>query len=170
MRNFASYDVDIRGKSSGVLKTICKKCLPTRKNKRDRSLRVNVDTGHCHCYHCGADFYVPDEIVEREKAERVAARKRRAAAIPQHFQRPVFDASKTTLSEDTERWLVETRCIPQSVIAALRITEQEEFMPQSGKKERCICFNYFEGEQLINTKFRALPKLFKMVQGPTDSL
>ena len=38
-------------------------------------------------------------------------------------------------------------------------------MPQSGKKERCICFNYFEGEQLINTKFRALPKLFKMVQG-----
>ena len=165
MRNFASYDVDIRGKSSGVLKTICKKCLPTRKNKRDRSLRVNVDTGYCHCYHCGADFYVPDEIVEREKAERVAARKRRAAAIPQHFQRPVFDASKTTLSEDTERWLVETRCIPQSVIAALRITEQEEFMLQSGKKERCICFNYFEGEQLINTKFRALPKLFKIVQG-----
>ena len=102
---------------------------------------------------------------ERKNAERVAARKRRAAAIPQHFQRPVFDASKTTLSEDTERWLVETRCIPQSVIAALRITEQEEFMPQSGKKERCICFNYFEGEQLINTKFRALPKLFKMVQG-----
>ena len=29
MRNFANYDVDIHGKSSGVLKTICKKCLPT---------------------------------------------------------------------------------------------------------------------------------------------
>ena len=64
MRNFANYDVDIHGKSSGVLKTICKKCLPTRKNKRDRSLRVNVDTGHCHCYHCGADFYVPDDVEE----------------------------------------------------------------------------------------------------------
>ena len=61
MRNFSNYDVDIRGKSSGVLKTICKKCLPTRRNKRDRSLRVNIDTGHCHCYHCGADFYVPDD-------------------------------------------------------------------------------------------------------------
>ena len=47
MRNFANYDVDIHGKSSGVLKTICKKCLPTRKNKRDRSLRVNVDTATC---------------------------------------------------------------------------------------------------------------------------
>ena len=166
MRNFANYQVDIRHRTSGVIKTICNQCLPTRHNKRDRSLRVNIDTGHCHCYHCGADFYVPDDTEEREKAERQAARKRRAAAVvPQHFPRPVFDASKTTLSDATERWLVETRCIPQSVIAELRITEQEEFMPQFGAKERCVCFNYFEGGQLVNTKFRSGKKHFKMVQG-----
>ena len=166
MRNFANDQVDIRHRTSGVIKTICNQCLPTRHNKRDRSLRVNIDTGHCHCYHCGADFYVPDDTEEREKAERQAARKRRAAAVvPQHFQRPVFDASKTTLSDATERWLVETRCIPQSVIAELRITEQEEFMPQFGAKERCVCFNYFEGGQLVNTKFRSGKKHFKMVQG-----
>ena len=166
MRNFANYQVDIRHRTSGVIKTICNQCLPTRHNKRDRSLRVNIDTGHCHCYPCGADFYVPDDTEEREKAERQAARKRRAAAVvPQHFQRPVFDASKTTLSDATERWLVETRCIPQSVIAELRITEQEEFMPQFGAKERCVCFNYFEGGQLVNTKFRSGKKHFKMVQG-----
>lgn len=166
MRNFANYQVDIRHRTSGVIKTICNQCLPTRHNKRDRSLRVNIDTGHCHCYHCGADFYVPDDTEEREKAERQAARKRRAAAVvPQHFQRPVFDASKTTLSDATERWLVETRCIPQSVIAELCITEQEEFMPQFGAKERCVCFNYFEGGQLVNTKFRSGKKHFKMVQG-----
>ena len=166
MRNFANYQVDIRHRTSGVIKTICNQCLPTRHNKRDRSLRVNIDTGHCHCYHCGADFYVPDDTEEREKAEHQAARKRRVAAvIPQHFQRPVFDASKTTLSDATERWLVETRCIPQSVIAELRITEQEEFMPQFGAKERCVCFNYFEGGQLVNTKFRSGKKHFKMVQG-----
>ena len=166
MRNFANYQVDIRHRTSGVIKTICNQCLPTRHNKRDRSLRVNIDTGHCHCYHCGADFYVPDDTEEREKAERQAARKRRAAAVvPQHFQRPEFDASKTTLSDATERWLVETRCIPQSVIAELRITEQEEFMPQFGAKERCVCFNYFEGGQLVNTKFRSGKKHFKMVQG-----
>ena len=166
MRNFANYQVDIRHRTSGVIKTICNQCLPTRHNKRDRSLRVNIDTGHCHCYHGGADFYVPDDTEEREKAERQAARKRRAAAVvPQHFQRPVFDASKTTLSDATERWLVETRCIPQSVIAELRITEQEEFMPQFGAKERCVCFNYFEGGQLVNTKFRSGKKHFKMVQG-----
>lgn len=59
MRNFANYHVDVRRHTSGVVKTICEQCLPTRHNKRDRSLRVNIDTGHCHCYHCGADFYVP---------------------------------------------------------------------------------------------------------------
>lgn len=166
MRNFANYHVDVRRHTSGVVKTICEQCLPTRHNKRDRSLRVNIDTGHCHCYHCGADFYVPDDAEERAKAERQAARKRRAAsAVPQHFHRPVFDASKTTLSEATERWLVETRCIPQSVIAGLRITEQEEFMSQSGTKERCVCFNYFEDGKLVNTKFRSGAKNFKMVQG-----
>ena len=166
MRNFANYHVDVRRHTSGVVKTICEQCLPTRHNKRDRSLRVNIDTGHCHCYHCGADFYVPDDAEEREKAERQAARKRRAAsAVPQHFRRPVFDASKTTLSEATERWLVETCCIPQSVIAGLRITEQEEFMSQSGAKERCVCFNYFEDGKLVNTKFRSGAKNFKMVQG-----
>ena len=53
MRNFASYDVDVRRRTSGVVKTVCNKCQATRHNKRDRSLRVNVDTGHCHCYHCG---------------------------------------------------------------------------------------------------------------------
>lgn len=165
MRNFASCQVDVHHRTSGVIKTVCEKCRPTRRNKRDHSLRVNIDTGHCHCYHCGADFYVPDEEEERRKAERKAERKRQSALAPQHFRRPVFDASRTVLSEATERWLVETRCIPQSVIADLRITEQEELMPQSGQKERCVCFNYFEGEQLVNTKFRSGAKHFKMVQG-----
>ena len=72
MRNFASYDVDVRRRTSGVVKTVCNKCQATRHNKRDRSLRVNVDTGHCHCYHCGADFYVPDEAEEREKVKLAA--------------------------------------------------------------------------------------------------
>lgn len=165
MRNFADFNVDVRRRTSGVLKTVCHLCRDTRRNKTDRSLRVNIDSGHCHCYHCDADFYVPDAMEERLKAEQKAARCKRQAVVPQHFRRPVFDAAKTTLSESAERWLVETRCIPQLVIAALRIAEQEEFMPQDNKMERCICFNYFEDGQLVNIKFRSGAKHFKMVQG-----
>lgn len=163
MRDFSDYNVDTHGRRAGVVKTFCELCRPTRRDKRDRSLRVNIETGHCHCYHCGADFYVPDKAEESRKAEERA--QRRKAAVPQHFRRPVFDAARTTLSEPVERWLVQTRCIPQDVIAALRITEQEEFMPQSGTKERCVCFNYFEDGELVNTKYRSMSKHFKMEQG-----
>ena len=140
--------IDLRGKSGGVLKTKCPVCYATRHNKADRSLRVDLNTGHCHCYHCGWDVYVPDPDDDfhrrREAASREAASRGAARTVPAHFRRPVFDASKTTLSADFERWLVEQRCIPQHVIAELRLTEQEEYMPQTGQKERCLCFNYFE--------------------------
>ncbi|MFV0546274.1 MAG: DNA primase, partial [Bacteroides sp.] len=150
-RDFAKFGIDTRGRSAGRLKTYCEECRSTRKNKRDKSLYVNLDTGWCHCYHCGHRFYVPTVQEEREKEER---RERSVRSVPQHFQRPVFDASKLTLSEEVERYLVEKRCISQKTIAGMRITEQTTVMPQTGKAERCICFNYFEEGQLVNTKFR----------------
>lgn len=156
--------IDLRGKSGGVLKTKCPVCYATRHNKADRSLRVDLNTGHCHCYHCGWDVYVPDPDDDFHRC-REAASRRAARTVPAHFRRPVFDASKTTLSADFERWLVEQRCIPQYVIAELRLTEQEEYMPQTGQKERCLCFNYFEDGKLVNTKFRTLQKHFRMVSG-----
>jgi twinkle protein len=36
----------------------------------------------------------------------------------------------------------------------LQITEGKEFMPQTGKTENAIHFNYFIGDQLINIKYR----------------
>lgn len=161
-RDFAKFGIDTRGRSAGRLKTYCEECRSTRKNKRDKSLYVNLDTGWCHCYHCGHRFYVPTVQEEREKEER---RERSVRSVPQHFQRPVFDASKLTLSEEVERYLVEKRCISQKTIAGMRITEQTTVMPQTGKAERCICFNYFEEGQLVNTKFRTLDKKFKMLAG-----
>ena len=70
MRNFANYDVDIHGKSSGVLKTICKNVfLPARISATVRYVSTST-RAYCHCYHCGADFYVPDDVEERKNAER----------------------------------------------------------------------------------------------------
>jgi twinkle protein len=163
MRNFNSYHIDVHGRISGQVKTICPNCNETRHHKGDKSLSVNVDTGLCFCHHCNWKVYVPDEAELREKRMREEKWKKRIS-LPSHFQRPVFDARKTTLSEKTERYLVETRCIPQDVIRELRITEQMEYMPQSGRNENCICFNYFENGELVNTKSRSGQKYFKMVK------
>lgn len=163
MRNFNTYHIDTKGRVSGKLKTTCPQCNETRHHKGDKSLSVDLDTGLCYCHHCGWKCYVPDEAELREK-KRKEEQRRKSRKFPAHFHRPQFNASRLTLSEKTEKYLVETRCIPQSVIRELRITEQVEYMPQSGKEENCICFNYFEDNELVNTKFRSGQKHFKMVK------
>ena len=163
MRDFKKYNIDVRGKTSGMVKTFCPQCTATRHNKRDRSLRVNVDTGSAHCYHCGWEMHVPDEDQERRKKEAGERMKRNAA--PMHFRRPVFDPSKLTLSPQWEEYLVKKRCIAQQTIVDFKLTVQDEKMPQSGRVESCLCFNYFENGLLVNTKFRTLDKKFKMVTG-----
>jgi twinkle protein len=50
-------------------------------------------------------------------------------------------------------------------MAKMKVGAAEEWMPQTGKKERCICFNYYEDGKLVNTKFRDGAKNFKMVAG-----
>jgi len=45
------------------------------------------------------------------------------------------------------------------------IGSKEEWMPQTQKKESCICFNYYEEGKLVNTKYRDLQKNFKMMAG-----
>ena len=163
MRNFHSFNIDTKGRTSGKMKIICPNCNETRHNKGNKSLSVNLDDGLCYCHHCGWKVYVPDEGELRQKRLKEEQRKRYQQP-PLHFCRPTFDATKLTLSEKTERYLVETRCIPQNIIRDLRITEQTEYMPESGQPERCICFNYFENNTLVNTKFRSAQKHFKLVK------
>ncbi len=193
MRNYHAHQIDTNGRTSGKVKTFCPQCRESRRNKRDKSLSIDLDQGLCHCHHCGWSLRVPDSSEERERAERAerarnsnsnnssTARNNSNSSVnsfssnsstnspwstaPAHFKRPHFDPSKTILSERTERWLVETRCIPQTVIQSLQLTEQDELMPQSGQRERCLCFNYFENQELVNVKFRSGSKHFKMVTG-----
>lgn len=164
MRNFHTYGIETRGRCSGKIKTTCPFCNETRGHKGDKSLSVDLDLGVYYCHHCGAKGCVPDDTEERRKAE-LRDLSRRAPKAPAHFRRPAFDPSRLTLNEATERYLVEARRIPQSVIRELKISEDTTFMPSGNQQERCICFNYFENGTLVNTKYRSNLKHFKMVAG-----
>ncbi|WP_394700344.1 AAA family ATPase [uncultured Bacteroides sp.] len=63
------------------------------------------------------------------------------------------------------RWFTAERGISAEAVAALHISHSQEFMPQTGRKESCVCFNYFERGELVNTKFRDGRKNFKMTTG-----
>jgi twinkle protein len=58
-----------------------------------------------------------------------------------------------------------TRGISQETVASLGISNSPEYMPQTGKTENVIKFNYFMGDQLINIKYRDGRKNFKLYKG-----
>lgn len=165
MYNFHSLGIETRGKTGGHMKTHCPKCNEQRKNKRDKSLSVDLDRGLGKCHYCGWTFTLNGGEAPRPNSHAGGKKPGCSASLPQHFRRPAFDVNRTQLSDKLTRWLVEERCIPQEVITRMQLTEQEEVMPQTGKRENCLCFNYFENGQLINAKYRDGQKNFKMVAG-----
>ncbi len=166
--SFHSIGVNVNGRTSGKVKTFCPKCHDQRKNKRDKSLWVNIDLEKGQCYHCGWKFnlnrHVPDTVgapwVDAIPADRTPQR------LPSHFQRPRYSPSHTLeMDESLVRWFVQTRCIPQSILKDMHIGQADEFMPGTGQTTRCMCFHYYEDGTLINTKFRdAQQKNFKLVK------
>ena len=146
MINFEKYSIHTNGRTSGRMKTFCPQCHTQRTDKRDKSLSVNLDTGQAYCHYCNWKLNIQWE--ERPK--------------PEPFVAPT---SSVVLKNEHVEWFATQRNIPPSVLTAAGITSAEEFMSQTKKKEWCICFNYYEGKRLVNTKFRDLNKNFKLVSG-----
>jgi hypothetical protein len=48
--------LDLNGRRSGKMKTHCPLCRDRRKNKRDRSVSVDIDKGIAFCHYCGVSF------------------------------------------------------------------------------------------------------------------
>ena len=128
----------------GSEKTICPKCSHTRKNRSEKCLSVNIDEGVYNCFHCGWKGNV--KIYKAEK---------------QYF-RPVWQ-NNTNLSDKAVKWFKD-RGISQQTLIEMKITEGIEFIPQAGKDMNTIQFNYFRGDELVNTKYRTGLKQFKMVK------
>ncbi|NDW13429.1 toprim domain-containing protein [Bacteroides sp. 214] len=145
MINFEKFNVQTGGKTSGRMKTFCPQCRDRRSNKRDKSLSVNLDTGLAYCHYCNWTLNARDT----KPAPRL----------------PIAPPQTAVLAQEVVTWFSTRRAIPASTLIAAGITSAVEYMPQTRQKELCICFNYYEGNRLVNTKFRDLAKNFKLVAG-----
>ena len=56
----------------------------------------------------------------------------------------------------------ESRGISQRTLDDLNVSQGPEWMPQTGKTENTIQFNYMIGDQVINVKYRDGRKNFKL--------
>lgn len=69
------------------------------------------------------------------------------------------------LSKSTISYFEKYRKISNNTLLRFGITESTEWMPKAKGEATAICFNYFKDEKLINIKFRAKNKDFKMSKG-----
>jgi twinkle protein len=144
MINWNKYGIDPSKVVGG--KAICPKCGPTRKNKRDKSLSVDLKTGLFNCHHSGCDFRGCAVQPTKERKEYVKP--------PERLEK---------LSQKSIEFF-ESRKISNNTTLRLGITESKEWMPQFEKEVSCICFNYKRSGELVNIKFRGPKKSFKMAK------
>ena len=146
--SFNQYGLEA-GKSQGV----CPLCSADRqpKNTKAKCASYDWERGLGTCHNCNTSFQL--HTYQRKGAsEKVYVRPEQ----PETLYTPV----QTKVQE----WFA-TRGISNKTLQDLRVIEGPEFMPQTGKTENTIQFNYYMGDQLINVKYRDGRKNFKLYKG-----
>ena len=143
---FNQHKLDV-GKKQGI----CPLCSHDRKpeHKKSKCASYDWERGLGTCHNCNSSFQLHTY--------------QRKGASDKEYVRPEPYVEKLLKSKATE-WF-ESRGISQGTLTALGVGEGPEYMPQTGKQENTIQFNYIIGDQLINVKYRDGRKNFKLYKG-----
>jgi twinkle protein len=135
----------------GATQGICPLCSHDRKseNKKQKCASYDWERGLGTCHNCNSSFQLHTY--------------QRKGASDKEYARPEPYVEKLLKSKAT-KWF-ESRGISQETLTALGVGEGPEFMPQTGKAENTIQFNYIIGDELINIKYRDGRKNFKLYKG-----
>jgi len=137
LKQFIEWNsIEVKGNRVGHKRARCPLCSDSRKKKNDPCLSIDFNRGIAYCHNCFAVSF-------REEHKTVS----NYTPPPQDWE------NHTNLSDNVVKYCT-SRGIPQHVLIDFRITEEKQWMPQSGKEQNCIVFNYFEGETLVNKKYR----------------
>ena len=144
---FNQYDLKV-GASQGI----CPMCSEDRKpeNKKAKCASYDWERGLGTCHNCDRSFQLHTY--------------QRKGASEKVYIRPETPDAIHDVSTAVEKWF-ESRGISKQTLRTLKVTEGPEFMPQTGKTENTIQFNYYMGDQLINVKYRDGRKNFKLYKG-----
>lgn len=146
MNEFIEWSTLEFRKSSGTEKIRCPKCDNVRSDKKDKSLVVYHKDGISKCFYCNALSFRDSQKNERETKVNYT--------LPSQEWR-----NYTKLSDKLVKWF-ENRGIKQYVLKDFSISEEVMYQPQLNKHVNNVVFNYFEGELLVNKKYRSANKKF----------
>ena len=146
---FNQHDLDV-GKAQGI----CPLCSSDRKpeNRKQKCASYDWERGLGTCHHCDSSF-------------QLHSYQRKGSALKEYVRPDALDVvDPKQLGSKVYEWF-QSRGISQKTLDDLNVTEGKEFMPQTGKSENTIQFNYIMGDQLINVKYRDGRKNFKLYKG-----
>jgi twinkle protein len=144
-------------------------CCPFH-NEKSPSFKVHPIKGIYKCFGCGTSGDAIEFVMKHqqktypEALEILAKRynipieedKPQPKRVYKRPQMPKFDLSPLALTYFT------SRKISGQILADFKVTTKVEWMPKTKSEVECICFNYFRGGELINVKYRAKDKDFKL--------
>lgn len=133
-------------KLQGIERIQCPECSHLRKNKREKCFAWNHTEQIGFCHNCQNTYLVYKKLTFKDK-----------------YTVPEWN-NNTDLSDNAVKYF-EARKITQFTLRQLKITTGIEYMPQYEKEVDVIKFNYFMDNKLVNIKYRAKDKAFKMFSG-----
>ena len=143
---FNQHGLDV-GKSQGT----CPLCSSSRKpeNKKAKCASYDWERGLGTCHNCNNSFQL-HTYKRKGRAER-------------DYIKPEVQKVKAVVDKTLE-WF-NTRGISKDTLDELKVSTGKEYMPQTGKPENTIQFNYYVGGELTNIKYRDARKNFKLYKG-----
>ena len=142
VENFNVYGIPTKAKTH-----TCPKCSEDRKKKNDKCLSVFWDTGLGQCNHCGETL----QLHTYKKRIQI-----------KNYTKPIYSPILSVYSDLFLKYVLDQRSISQTTLKRLKITEDKEWMPKAKNVVNCILFNYYVDNELINIKYRAKNKDFKL--------
>ena len=145
---FNQYGLE-EGKAQGT----CPLCSSDRQPKKQKLKCASYDweRGLGTCHNCDTSF-------------QLHTYQRKGASEKVYVRPEVRVNNEKPIGTKVVEWF-KTRGISQKTLTDLNVGEGPEFMPQTGKTENVIKFNYMMGDQLINIKYRDGRKNFKLFKG-----
>ena len=151
INGFAIEDFNQYGLEVGKTQGICPLCSHDRKpeHRKTKCASYDWERGLGTCHNCNQTFQL-HTYKRRGDIDKTYE-------IPEQ-QSPLIQNPKVVA------WF-ESRGISLQTLNDLKVSEGLEFMPQTGKQENTIQFNYFIGNELVNIKYRDGRKNFKLYKG-----
>tara|TARA_R110000765_G_scaffold419189_1_gene523174 strand:- start:6648 stop:8363 length:1716 start_codon:yes stop_codon:yes gene_type:complete len=146
--SFNQYSLD-QGKTQGI----CPLCSSSRqpKNQKLKCASYDWERGLGTCHNCNTTF-------------QLHTYQRKGNSIKEYIRPEYSTQTHKIVGSKVIKWF-ETRGISKKTLEDLNVSEGSEFMPQTGKTENTIKFNYMMGDNLINIKYRDGKKNFKLYKG-----